>query len=52
MCYKPKFIKGMTIEELQAEYNSFYSDIYKHGYIVDRLRLWDILHTIDVLNKQ
>lgn len=49
MNYQAKFIKGKTIDELKSELQQMYNDQYKYGYSINKPRMWDIIHTIKVL---
>jgi len=52
MDYMPKFINNMTIEELKTEKEGMYNNDYRYGCGIDKPRLWDINHTIKVLESK
>lgn len=51
MNYKPNFIAGMTIEQINNEISEIYFQEYAYSRGIDRPRLWDLFYTRDCLSK-
>lgn len=45
MDYKPKFLEGWTIAEINEEIERMNHNQYYYGMAIDRPRLWDLEYT-------
>ena len=52
MNYEPKFIDGMTIEQIDAEIKEDHERQYRYGYSIDKARHWDLEYTKKVLKEE
>lgn len=55
MDYKPKFIEGMSIEDINAELKRMAYEQWAYGRSIDRPRMWDLEYTkmeLEELMKQ
>lgn len=43
--YIPKFIDGMTVEDIDKELEQQKYELWRYGRGIDRPRMWDLLHT-------
>ena len=51
MNYEPKFVDGYSIRDCKSEIRFMYERDYKFGCGIDRPRIWDLEHTIEVLKE-
>lgn len=49
MNYIAQFIEGITVEEIDAEYEQMLADEYRYGRSIDWPRVWDLNHTKKLL---
>ena len=49
--YVPRFIDGITIDEINAELKDMAYRQYAHGQSQDKLRVWDLEHTRKILEE-
>lgn len=52
MNYTPKFIEGMTVEQIDAEIREDHARQYRYGYSIDYMRHADLNHTRRTLEAQ
>lgn len=52
MNYEPKFVKDMTIEQIDAEIKEWHDDQYRYGRGIDWNRMHDLEYTKKVLNNK
>lgn len=47
--YVPKFLDGMTVEDIDKELEQQKYELWRYGRSIDRPRMWDLLHTKKVI---
>lgn len=51
MNYEPKFIKDMTIDQINEEIKQLHEDAYRYGRDIPKARIWDLNYTKQVLES-
>lgn len=52
MNYEPKFIKGMSVEQIDNEIREDHERQYRYGYGIDYMRHADLIYTKRVLKRE